>query len=153
MASDTDFIDYVIEQIGLGARLTRKRMFGEYALYLDDKVFAFVCDNSVLLKPTAAVARMAPDLPQRPPYPGAKAYPVADELLDDGDRLRAIIVRSAALLPEPKVRKTAKQTARNVTGAAAAKKAPRVTTGKGPASMPAATTTAGKPDARRKPSH
>lgn len=105
MATDAEFVDYIIEQIALGARLDRRRMFGEYALYLDDKVFAFVCDSSLFLKPTAAVTALAPDLPQRAPYPGAKLYPVADELLDDGDTLRTIILRSVELLPAPKPKK------------------------------------------------
>jgi TfoX/Sxy family transcriptional regulator of competence genes len=59
MASDPDFVDYVREQIGLGDRLTRRRMFGEYALYVDGKVVAFVCDNSLFVKPSPAVAELA----------------------------------------------------------------------------------------------
>ena len=102
MATDRDFIDYLTEQVGLGSRLTSKKMFGEYALYLDGKVVAFACDNSLFIKPSAAAGALAPGLPQRPPYPGAKDYPVADELLDDTDALRRLITETAALLPAPK---------------------------------------------------
>ncbi len=118
MATDRIFVDYVTEQLGLGARLTHKKMFGEYALYLDDKVVAFACDNSLFIKPTEAATKLAPDLPQRPPYPGAKDYPVADELLDDGDELRRLIIATADALPAPKpkpkkvVKKAAKKTPR-----------------------------------------
>lgn len=105
MATDTDFIAYLTEQAGLGARLTHRRMFGEYALYVDEKVVAFACDNSLFVKPSAAATRLAPDLPQRPPYPGAKDYPVADELLDDADRLRELLLETAVLMPAPKVKK------------------------------------------------
>ncbi|GGK15057.1 TfoX/Sxy family protein [Luteimonas terricola] len=108
MATDQDFIDYVAEQAGLGERLTRRKMFGEYAVYVDGKVVAFACDNSLFVKPSAATTRLAPDLPQRPPYPGAKDYPVADELLDDTDALRRLILETAALMPEPKPRKPRK---------------------------------------------
>jgi TfoX/Sxy family transcriptional regulator of competence genes len=107
MATSTEFVDYVAEQIALGDRLTRKKMFGEYALYVDGKVVAFACDNSLFVKPSAAVARLAPGLPQRPPYPGAKDYPVADELLDDSDALRRLIVETALLMPAPKPKKPA----------------------------------------------
>ena len=105
MATDRDFVDYVTEQVGLGGRLTRKKMFGEYALYLDGKVVAFACDNSLFVKPSQAVANLALDLPQRPPYPGAKDYPVADELLDDSDSIRRLIIETASLMPAPKPRK------------------------------------------------
>lgn len=107
MATDRDFIDYVTEQAALGDRLAHKRMFGEYALYVDGKVVAFACDNSLFVKPSAAAASLAPSLPQRPPYPGARNYPVADELLDDSDSLRRLIVETAALMPAPKARKPA----------------------------------------------
>lgn len=105
MATDRDFIDYIAEQLALGARLTHKKMFGEYALYVDEKVVAFACDNRLYIKPNAAAARLAPDLPQGPPYPGAKDYPIADELLDDADALRALIIASAEVLPAPKPKK------------------------------------------------
>ncbi|HOC11052.1 MAG TPA: TfoX/Sxy family protein [Thermomonas sp.] len=104
MATDTDFIAYVHEQAGLGARLTHRRMFGEYALYVDEKVVAFACDNSLFIKPSDAVTHLAANLPTASPYPGAKDYPVADELLDDGDRLRELLLETAALMPEPKVK-------------------------------------------------
>lgn len=109
MATDREFLDYVAEQIDLGGRLTHKRLFGEFALYVDEKVVAFVCDNSVFIKPSHAVTRLAPDLPQRPPYPGASNYPVADELLDDSDAIRRLILETALLMPEPKAKKPGKR--------------------------------------------
>ena len=112
MATDRIFVDYVAEQLGLGARLTHRKMFGEYALYVDDKVVAFACDNSLFIKPNPEVARLHPDLPQRPPYPEAKNYPVADELLDDADALRALILQTASLMPPPKPGRRAGRTPR-----------------------------------------
>lgn len=108
MATDSHFVDYIIEQSGLGARLTSRKMFGEYALYLDGIVVAFACDNSLFIKPSQAAVLLAPDLPQGPPYPGAKDYPIADELLDDSDALRRLIVETAALMPPPKAKKPGK---------------------------------------------
>lgn len=105
MATDSDFIDYVSGQVALGGRLTHKKMFGEYALYVDGKVVAFACDNRLFVKPSAAAATLALTLPQRPPYPGAKDYPVADELLDDSDAIRHLLLETAALMAVPKPRK------------------------------------------------
>jgi len=108
MVTDRDFIEYITEQTGLGNRLTSRKMFGEYALYLDGKVVAFACDNSLFIKPSAAASALALGLPQRPPYPGAKNYPVADELLDDTDALRRLITETAVLMPAPKPAKPRK---------------------------------------------
>ena len=105
MATEQSFVDYIAEQARLGSRLTYKKMFGEYALYLDGKVVAFACDNSLFIKPSEASTRLAPQLPLGQPYPGAKDYPVADELLDDPDALRRLIEETAALMPPPKPKK------------------------------------------------
>jgi TfoX/Sxy family transcriptional regulator of competence genes len=105
MSTELSFVDYILETVRLGSRLTYKKMFGEYALYLDEKVVAFACDNSLFMKPSQAVASLAPNLPKGPPYPGAKDYPIADELLDEPDLLRRLIEESAALMPLPKPKK------------------------------------------------
>lgn len=102
MATGKDFIDYVAEQAGLGEALSFRRMFGEYGVYLDGKVIAFACDNSLFVKATPATGAMTAALPRRPPYAVAKPYPVADELLDDGEALRALLVATAEALPAPK---------------------------------------------------
>lgn len=102
MATDLSFVEYIHEQASLGARLTHRKMFGEYGLYVDSKVVAFACDDSLFVKPTAAIAQLQLELPRAPPYPGAKAYPVADELLDEPDVLKRLLLETAALVPEPK---------------------------------------------------
>jgi len=102
MATRKDFVDYVVEQSGLGDRLTYKRMFGEYALYHEGKLVALACDNSLFIKPSAASPELSPNLPRRPPYPGAKDFAVADELLDDAEALRALFLATSAALPLPK---------------------------------------------------
>ena len=104
MTTKLAFVDYVIEQSQLQDRITSKRMFGEYCLYVDGKVVAFACDNSLFVKATDATAAMTASLPRRPPYPEAKPYPVADELLDDSDELHALLLATAEALPAPKAK-------------------------------------------------
>jgi hypothetical protein len=40
MATDASFVTYICEQADMPRRLTFKKMFGEYALYVDGKVSA-----------------------------------------------------------------------------------------------------------------
>ena len=47
MASDESFVTFVCDQLAQVPQITCRKMFGEYALYVDEKVVAFVCDNSV----------------------------------------------------------------------------------------------------------
>ena len=105
MATDKSFVDYVVEQANLGDALTCRKMFGEYALYHAGKVVALACGNSLFIKPTSASQALAPDLPQGLPYPGAKMHPVADELLDDPEALRKLLLATSGVLLLPKPRK------------------------------------------------
>ena len=102
MATDRDFVDYVFEQAGLGARLTARRMFGEYALYVDGVVVAFCADNSLFLKRVPETIALLDGLPQRELFPGSKPYALADELLDDPERLHDVLLALQRTLPAPK---------------------------------------------------
>jgi TfoX/Sxy family transcriptional regulator of competence genes len=82
MATDASFAESVPDLAGLGDRLTCRKMFGEYGYHLDGVFIALACDNSLFLKHTPAIEAAGLDFPMRPPYPGAKPYPVIDELLD-----------------------------------------------------------------------
>ena len=92
MSTDRTFIDHLADQLhGFGAFAHRK-MFGEYALYLDAKVVALVCDNQLFVKPTdAGRALLGPDPAMGPPYPGAKPHFQVSDLIDEREAL-----------PEPK---------------------------------------------------
>lgn len=112
MATDPAFIDYVLEQAAFGARLTTKRMFGEYALYLDGKVVGFACDNSLLLKPTEQGRAALPSVTLGKPYPEAKDYYLVDEFIDDTALLQHLIETTAAALPAATPRRKARSGAK-----------------------------------------
>lgn len=108
MSTDQSFIDHVLDQAGLGDRFTSRKMFGEYGFHLDGKFVALACDDSLFIKVTEAIEAAGLDLPTRPPYSGAKPYPVADELLDDPERLRRLLLDTANHLPERRPKKSRK---------------------------------------------
>lgn len=105
MASDLSFVDYVCEQAGLGSSMSFRKMFGEYALYIDGKVVALVCDNKVFVKPTAEGEKLLGQFAMASPYPGAKAHIRIDDVLDDRDLLNKLLDVTARTLPEPKAKK------------------------------------------------
>ena len=78
-------------------------MFGEYALYLDAKVVALVCDNQLFVKPTdAGRALLGPHAAMGPPYPGAKPHFQVSDLIDEREALARLLRVTAEALPEPK---------------------------------------------------
>ena len=102
MSTSKDTIAYVLEQLEpLDVRA--RAMFGEYGLYCDDKVVAFVCDDTIFLKQSPASA----GLELGPAYPGSKDYAIVNaDLLEDSDALRAMVQATADGLPAPKPKKS-----------------------------------------------
>jgi TfoX/Sxy family transcriptional regulator of competence genes len=82
-------------------------MFGEYALYLGEKVVGFICDDTLFIKPSDADPALFSATVPAPPYPGAKDYrSVPGDLMEDRDWLREAIEATAAALPLPKPKKS-----------------------------------------------
>jgi len=78
-------------------------MFGEAAVYLEDKVVGLICDNQVFIKPTEQ-GRAKIGLPvESPPFPGAKNWFLLADL-DDPGFLAGLIRTTADALPVPKVK-------------------------------------------------
>jgi len=102
MATDLETIHYLCDQAGLGERLTYRKMFGEYALYVDGKVVALVCDDQLFLKPNDAARKLLGTPTLAPAYPGSKDYFLLEEETEDRDRLRELLVATADALPPPK---------------------------------------------------
>jgi TfoX/Sxy family transcriptional regulator of competence genes len=104
MATQADFVEFLREQVAGAGEVTFRRMFGEYAAYLDGKVVALVCDNQFYLKPTAAGRRLLGQVTEAPPYPGAKPYLRLDAVLEDPEQFAAVLRVTAAELPLPKTK-------------------------------------------------
>jgi TfoX/Sxy family transcriptional regulator of competence genes len=102
MATREDTVRYIADQAGLGKRLELRRMFGEYALYVDGKVTALVCDDQLFLKPTPEGRSYLDTVTEGAPYPGAKPHLLIAEELEDPERLRRVLEITAAALPAPK---------------------------------------------------
>lgn len=85
--------------------LSARKMFGEYALYLDNKVVALVCDDLLFVKPTPGALAALPGCAMAPPYPGAKPHLQADAALDDPETVTSALRAVAADLPPPQPKK------------------------------------------------
>lgn len=110
MASDLDFVQFVVDQADPGCGLSYRKMFGEYAVYMNGKVVALICDNQLFVKPTEAGRNYIDEVVEAPPYPGAKnAFLIGDEM-EDGEWLTGLLVVTENALPAPKPKKKRKKT-------------------------------------------
>jgi TfoX/Sxy family transcriptional regulator of competence genes len=116
MASDQDFVDYVLEQIQAAGVISYRKMFGEYALYCQGKVFALVCDNQLFIKPTQAGRSFIGDVVEAQAYPGAKPSFLIDEKLEDGEWISELVRITERELPSPRPKKKRKASGKKKTG-------------------------------------
>ena len=101
MASNPDFVQYIIDQCSGAGDITAKKMMGDYCIYCDGVLFGLVCDNNFFIKPTYQGAAQLKAVDLRAPYPGAKDHFYIDDV-DDRDYLAALVRATVPALPKPK---------------------------------------------------
>jgi TfoX/Sxy family transcriptional regulator of competence genes len=103
MASDREFVNFVCEQLRGAGEISSRRMFGEAAVYLEDKVIGLICDNQFFVKPTEpGRAKVGVPMEARP-FPGANNWFLMADL-DDPEYLADLVRITAAALPSPKAK-------------------------------------------------
>jgi DNA transformation protein len=102
MSTSQSTVEYILEQIAGAGDVTARKMFGEYGLYCDGKIFALVCDDELFFKPTDAARRYIGDYVEKPPFQDAPKPYLLVEDLDDSEWLTGLVKASVAELPAPK---------------------------------------------------
>ena len=107
MATNQGTVDFLLDQLNSLHGIRARKMFGEYALYFEDKVVALVCDDQLFVKTTPQGKIVAGDrYEEGTAYPGAKPSMLIDaEHFDDGEWLCELIRVTAASLPPGKPKK------------------------------------------------
>ena len=106
MATSQHTMDIILENLADIPTIRTHKMFGEYALYCDDKVVGFVCDDRLLLKITPESTALVRTKATGKPYPGAKDYYHIDENdWDDREYMQELVTATADSLPAAKPKK------------------------------------------------
>jgi TfoX/Sxy family transcriptional regulator of competence genes len=100
MASDLDYIQYIIDQIKISGTITYKRMFGEYLIYLNDKPVVMVCDNTAFVKMLDCIKLLMENEETGFPYDGAKEHYIIN--VDDSEHLSNVVMVLEKNVPIPK---------------------------------------------------
>ena len=105
MATNKDYADFVLSQVDESCGVTAKKMFGEYGLFSDGKMFAVVCEDQLFIRPTDAARSFIGDVVEAPPYPGAKMYFLIEDRIEDREWLSELANVTVPEVPRPKPRK------------------------------------------------
>ncbi|KAA3613849.1 MAG: competence protein TfoX [Calditrichaeota bacterium] len=83
MASDLEFVQFVVDQIESNKEISYRKMFGGITLYCNSTVVGLICDNKLFIKITNAGKAFVGEIAEGSPYPGAKpAFQIEDEIED-----------------------------------------------------------------------
>jgi TfoX/Sxy family transcriptional regulator of competence genes len=107
MATSAGTIAFLLDQLRALPGIRARKMFGEYAVYLEDKVVALVCDDQLFVKITPpGKALLGEGCEEGEAYPGAKPSLRIDmDAIEDDERLCELMRVTADALPPPEPRK------------------------------------------------
>lgn len=107
MATSREFLNYILDQCA-SLPVRARPMMGEYMLYYQEKLAAYLCDNRLLVKELPAARALLPDAPLEPPYEGAKKMLLV-ERLDDREFLATLFEDLYPELSMPQAKKVKKK--------------------------------------------
>lgn len=104
VATSKEYLNYILDQLSAVDGITHRSMMGEYMLYINGRLAAYLCDDRLLIKPSSTAQRLLPNAPREAPYPGAKDMLLVEET-DDAEFLARLFEGISPELPEPKAKK------------------------------------------------
>ncbi len=104
MASNKEYLDFILEQLSELEGITFKPMMGEYILYMHGKIIGGIYDDRFLVKPTKSAMAMMPDAERELPYEGAKEMLLVDNV-DNRGFLKELLTAMFDELPAPKLKR------------------------------------------------
>lgn len=94
MASNLDYLNFVLELLREVDGVTYRKMMGEFMLYRNDVIFGGVYDNRFLVKNTKVKEEY--QLSEAIPYPGGSPMLVVDS--EDPDIVKEIVLNTLKYL-------------------------------------------------------
>lgn len=104
MATSNEFFNFILDQLSLLEGISFRKMMGEYIIYLNGKIAAYVCDNRLLVKITPTAQKLLPSSPAQPPYPGAKDMLLVENV-DDKNFLAELFRAIEPEMSDAKIKK------------------------------------------------
>ncbi len=104
MATTKEYLSFILEQLSLIDGITHRQMMGEYIIYLNGRIAAYLCDNRLLIKPVPSAVKLMPNAIYEPPYEGAKDMLLCENI-DDREFLKELFEAIYEELPKPKEKK------------------------------------------------
>ena len=107
MASEKEYLEFIMEQLSDLDDVTYRAMMGEYIIYHKGKIVGGIYDDRFLVKSTKSALAMMPEAEKALPYEGAKEMLLVDKV-EDRTFLQKLIEAIYEELPVQKTTKSKK---------------------------------------------
>jgi len=103
MSTQVSTLNFLLDQLKDLEGVRSLKMFGEYTLYLEDKIPALLCDDQLFIKITKKGEEfLGEGYPKGHPYPGAKLYfSIGADVLENPEKLIFLLKITAQEIPAP----------------------------------------------------
>ena len=101
MATSKEYLIFILDQLSDVEGITHRKMMGEYIIYMNGKIAAYLCDGRLLVKPVPSAVALMPNATYEPPYEGAKEMLLVDDV-DNKYFLTKLFDAMYEYLPYPK---------------------------------------------------
>ena len=110
MSTKQSTIDYLLDQLSAIKTIRARKMFGEYALYTQEKVVALVCDDELFVKITEPGKKLlGKNYKEGYAYPGAKpSMHISGDMCEGREFLAGLLLTTAEALPDAQSKKKKK---------------------------------------------
>ncbi|MBO5293896.1 MAG: TfoX/Sxy family protein [Clostridia bacterium] len=82
MATNKEYLAFILDQLSEVEGITHRQMMGEYIIYMNGKIAAYLCYDRLLVKPVPSAVQLMPNATYEPPYDGAKDMLLVDNVDD-----------------------------------------------------------------------
>lgn len=104
MASSKEYMNFILDQLSELEQITCRSMMGEYIIYYNGRIAAYICDDRLLIKPVPSAKTLMPDARYESPYQGAKDMLLVEDV-DNKEFLTDLFKSIYDELPVPKDKK------------------------------------------------
>ena len=98
-----EYLAFILDQLSDVNGIAHRQMMGEYIIYMNGKIAAYLCDDRLLVKPVPSAVQLMPNAVYEPPYDGAKDMLLVDNV-DDRAFLKELFEAMDDELPKPRKR-------------------------------------------------
>lgn len=104
MASNKEYLNFILEQLAGLEEITYRAMMGEFIIYYHGKIVGGIYDDRFLVKPTRSAKELMPTASFEVPYDGAKEMLMVDNI-DNREFLEKLFDVMYDELPASKLKK------------------------------------------------